>query len=411
MNKIMEEGNNNKSKKALFLVLTIIFLTDDTLLFGTNKNDLFVYGKYFIYIIILLLTVLFSAKNIVSKSNFNGIITILVLILILFLSTIINNDFKTGTLVYAITFFTGIAIVQNISFPVFTKLYSKIMYFLAFFSLIVYTINLISPDLISIFPTISNYGDVEYKFVLFSNTFNGFNEFRNTGIFREPGVYVIHLIFAVFFEVFFIKSSKLNYRKLLIFVLAILTTLSTTGILLLPVILIIYFIKNSNLKNAFFIFGISMFFVFILNYFPELNDKVFSKLTQDGAEYESSLARLSSFLTPLYIIKDNMIFGSGLSNFVTYYSYYSRSIFGIEFLAESAATNTILNLTAVYGIIYGLIITILLFRASKLIEKKYYIIVFILMLLLFSSQELKFSLFFNVLLGYGLYFNKQKDFS
>ena len=222
---------------------------------------------------------------------------------------------------------------------------------------------------------------------------------------------MIHLIFAVFFEVFFIKSSKLNYRKLLIFVLAILTTLSTTGILLLPVILIIYFIKNSNLKNAFFIFGISMFFVFILNYFPELNDKVFSKLTQDGAEYESSLARLSSFLTPLYIIKDNMIFGSGLSNFVTYYSYYSRSIFGIEFLAESAATNTILNLTAVYGIIYGLIIIILLFRASKLIEKKYYIIVFILMLLLFSSQELKFSLFFNVLLGYGLYFNKQKDFS
>jgi hypothetical protein len=124
----------------------------------------------------------------------------------------------------------------------------------------------------------------------------------------------------------------------------------------------------------------------------------------DSSDYVSTLARLSSFSVPFYIFLNNPVTGVGLSNFVTLYSIYSVELFGVFIDPESASTNTIINTFAIFGFFYGGLILLSFFKISKRLSKSTFskIIILVSILLMLSTQEMRYSLFVNVLFMYGL---------
>ncbi|OPC58308.1 O-antigen ligase domain-containing protein [Elizabethkingia miricola] len=390
----------------LLLILIVVVFSDDTLLFGSNSNPIMSGIKYAVYLLLILVRLFFIKKSINTRAFLRGTKIFFIIATIIFFSSLIHNDFRVGNLLLLFTIFTSIIYVQTINFQRFVSIYVKILYFLAVSSLIVYAINIFLPSIISLFPVVTNFADVEFRTLLVSNVFNGFNQFRNTGIYREPGVFAIYLLIALLFTLFI--TNKIDKKKIIVLSITLFTTLSTAGIFLLFLIFLMYFLTKRNMKNVLIMIfsGISIYTIFL--FFPSLYDMVFSKLNSDNKDYLSSITRLASFLTPLEIIKNYPIFGVGLTDFVLYYEKFSYKTVGISLKADASATNTFLNFTAVFGIFFGGLILYYYFQLSRYIVGKYAIFLVIIFFIMFSSQELKYSILFNTLMIYGAFYNKKK---
>ena len=106
---------------------------------------------------------------------------------------------------------------------------------------------------------------------------------------------------------------------------------------------------------------------------------------------------------PISIFIDHPL-GVGLSNFVVLYPSYSYNLYGIEFKPEGEATNTLINSLAIYGLFYGTIILFAIWKLSFQYQRSTtgLLFVFFIFIFLYSSQDLRYSLLFNVLIIYGL---------
>jgi len=230
--------------------------------------------------------------------------------------------------------------------------------------------------------------------------------FENIGIFREAGVYAIYLLFAVIIELYY--NKEINYKRLMVFIIALLSASSTAGYIILAFLLFIYIFKtnNINIKIGFTLL-IGIFLIFFLH---ALVLKVFAKLDPKIFEYRSTLSRISSFVIPLMIFIEHL-YGIGLSKFGATYIAYSHRYFGLAFSPSGESTNTILNVFAVFGLIYGCVLIYGLLKFSRIFNtsKLNIITVFIALILMTSSQELRFSLLFNTIVMYGFMNSHQDD--
>lgn len=385
------------------LILFLLFLTDDTLLFGTNINQIFFVSKYIFYIIFITICIIKNQTLIISALIFSKIKVFLLLIILVLFCSIYNDDFRFGNLLVILTLLMAICYTNVLNFTVFKQKFINVIYYFSVFSLIIYIINIFTPTVLNIFPIVYNYGEVGFRTMLVSNVFLSGNELRNTGIFREPGVFAIYLNLAIIFSLF----GDLSKRKVAVLIVALLTTASTAGILVLFLVLLLYFFINRNFKNFFILIFLSTALISILISFPQLSEFLFAKLSSSNKDYMSSLSRLSSLLTPIEIIKESPIIGVGLTKFVHYYELFSLQTVGFSMKADSTSTNTFLNTFAIFGSIYGVITLKLYYNLCKIIVKRKAIFLLIIIFILFSSQDLRYSLLFLVLLSYGIVGNFQ----
>ena len=365
------------------------------MLFGTNAIQAFLVFRYFLYFGILMYLFLKFGFRIDRK-----LLIPLLLILISFLATmILNLDFRAGYFIGFMVVFLAALISNRIKFSEFAFYFNKIVYVLSVVSLIVFTVSIIAPSVIHFFPTTLNYNGSEYNSILFWNVMKGNVPKENLGIFREGGVFVIYLLLAVIIELFY--NREINYKRLLVYIITLITVSSTAGYIILAFLLFVYIIKTNNagIKIGFSIL-IALFFIF---FFQTLISSVFAKFDTQSYEYRSTLSRLSSFVIPMMIFVDH-IYGVGLSNFGGLYTSYSLKYFGIAFNPAGESTNTILNTFAIFGIIYGALLIYALIKFSRMFgsTKLNMITVLIALLMMFSTQELRFSLLFNLIVMYGI---------
>lgn len=137
------------------------------------------------------------------------------------------------------------------------------------------------------------------------------NQSRNWGPFWEPGAFEAFLNINIFFILF---TSEMSNRKKLLAVLinaaAIVTTLSTTGLIALPFFLIAYLFKNQNGNEGFF----PKFLVFLM-----LMGALVYVLGDSGVFQNNVIQKLqntdtSRYLFPkygLYAGMKNPVFGLG----------------------------------------------------------------------------------------------------
>lgn len=393
-------GNNEISNKFIYLIVSIIFfVSNDSLsmrLFGENS--------YFIVQVIYFLLVvklLFVAVNTETKRNMYFLIA---MFYIIFLTMFLCQDFILGYGIQMISFLTGFMIVRRVPFGKFTSAFNKVLFYVALLSLILFTLFLVYPHLMSYLPKQLNANDLDYINIFFYIHY--LDMFRNTGVFREPGLYMIYLNMGLIFELFLTKKPNVKY--IIVFVFAILTTLSTAGYIVLALIIIPYVFKSKSVKAIFAVTALSTVVIaFMINNY-ELFEQTLTKFSSEGGASSKEVSRVSSIIIPLYMFADSPFLGVGLTEFVDLYTSTSKEIFHqIEF-TTAHSTNTILNAMVTYGLIYASIIMFGIYKFAKLISNYWYVVlfIFVILLMLLSNEDIRYSLLFSAMLFYGLCMKK-----
>lgn len=377
------------------ILILLIFVSNDTVLFGTSGNQTLSLIAQIIYLGISIYLIKQSKKHV--KLPFLFLISML---LLLTLTIFINQDFTLGYLIQINSLVTGYLISRNLNFEMFSIYYTKLMCYVALISIFLFSIFTIFPQFLFLLPVQYNIAEVPYINLFFYVHF--LDVFRNTSIFREPGVYMIYLNIAIILELFVKKHT--DKKAMLIFIIAMFTTLSAAGFVILGLIGLLFFLqeKKSNIKFRGILLLLIIGYVIINNF--TLFENTFSKFDSSSKEYSSSLARISSIEIPFAIFLDNPLFGTGLSNYVTLYEKYSLQLYGRVYKTGGHSTNTFFNSLASYGFLYFVILIFLIKKTSQLFSKSIFfnVIVFIIIATLFSNEDLRYSLLFSTLLFYGI---------
>ena len=276
--------NNYAEKKSKFisniLMYWLFFLSGNPIIYKENYEA--------VLLLSLVIYVYYSRLN--NKSQIQGSIVAVLssFFIICIFQTILNNDFQVYTMM---GFFVRVMIaffaVQSI--PKFIDTYVNVLYLITIISLIIHFFNLFF-DIKELLLPLFIYPD-KFQHILIHNFNVNYTEwgvldvsFRNSAFFWEPAAFAGYLLIGLMF----IKHIKENledrrvFKMYIVFLVGLLTTLSTTAYVLMPFAL--YYNFNSRLSKGFnraftlFIFILSFFILIIANsYSSFLSEKIFDE--------------------------------------------------------------------------------------------------------------------------------------
>lgn len=199
--------------------------------------------------------------------------------------------------------------------------------------------------------------------------------FRNSGPFWEPGLYAVFLNLALFVNLLKYKNifSKVN----VLFIISIISTLSTTGLIVFFLIVLYYvlLIAKTNPILKFGIIGFFVLFIPTISSLPFMKDKIVDQFAQSDVSY----SRFGAAVVHYNIVKDYPISGFPFSEKA--YAKYANSI----------SPNGVTEIFVRYGVIAGFLYYIFLYNACKSImfsigyPRKGFFLFFITLVLLFSQ--------------------------
>jgi len=189
----------------------------------------------------------------------------------------------------------------------FTKYYVDIIYVLSIIGFFIYIPQLVLPGFgrflaTSISPLLRNplySGDIWYAPDIILYVFNsGVGTFRNCGAFWEPGAYAGFLIIAMIFH--FLESRTISDKKSIVLLLALLSTMSTTGLLALGFFLVMFLGNRvAPLYKLILIPSILAAIVIAFTTLDFLGDKITSQLdvasTHHNTRFKSAVLDLQDF--------------------------------------------------------------------------------------------------------------------
>lgn len=216
----------------------------------------------------------------------------------------------------------------------FIDLFERVLFLLVALSLFFYFFVIVFPNTtFDYFTTIQNNigshlsEDVVYaKYVnIFVYTINDMYQdsllfqHRNSGFGVEPGYFSIFVVLGILFSLH--KNSYVFKPRLIIYLIALISTESTTGLLLLIVVLFIYFIqKKSNTKFVLWPFLVVVIILIINS--PIVLHKISALIsnTEDASHYQRmalkdrsvtvSMGRFTSFVYIFeHVLKENIVCG------------------------------------------------------------------------------------------------------
>jgi hypothetical protein len=228
--------------------------------------------------------------------------------------------------------------------------------------------------------------DIKSFFYIFNaaNATNhfGLNIFRNQGFFIEPGIFQF-LMNILIFKIIIVEKKPL-YKAIIPFIV-IITTFSTTGFIIVGILLTVKLKSILTLKNkigVFNLFAFSLFVVFFINLLiKELENKF------DGDAKASSIARNYDMLMGIEIIKNYPLLGIGYN--INYYKNAIKNksiqINGQYISEERGNSNGLITLFMYMGIPSSLILLYFLFKQSIFPKRNFF---FLLICLVLFSEPL-----------------------
>lgn len=338
----------NEHYRPIIAVLTflMVYISKDTLLFGTNESKWAELALYaFMPFTLGCLAVLFicSDKKL-SKSSCN-LFTFYCASIIL--AALLNLDFSVKYGWVMILVMIAVLYTNLVEFSEFSDLFVKIMCVLAIGSLLGAAVFFTSRDILKIFPVITNASGLNYYYLILTVEADWAQQvFRNYGIFREPGMYIIFLNMALLFELN--RGKKTSYWRTLLLCLTVITTLSTAGYIVTGFVACFGVFGSALVtekkKRVLLICTLVVVVIAALLNFNRIYALVFEKLLTSN---ESKSARFGSIWINFLLIFKNLfsfMFGRGFS--------------GTEngFLASAAEkgiaphnTSTVFKLMALFG--------------------------------------------------------------
>jgi len=198
----------------------------------------------------------------------------------------------------------------------FTKYYVDIIYVLSIIGFFIYIPQLILPGFgrflaTSISPLLRNplyAGDIWYAPDIILYVFNsGVGTFRNCGAFWEPGAYAGFLVIAMIFH--YLDSKTISDKKSIVLILALLSTMSTTGILALGFFLVLFLGNRvAPIYKLILIPSLLAAIVIAFTSLDFLGDKISSQLDVSSTHHNT---RFKSAVLDLRDFAENPVLGLG----------------------------------------------------------------------------------------------------
>jgi hypothetical protein len=393
----------NKNKHCAvykyILILLSIIVSSDSLIFGANMNQMVHYSRFLLYFAVsMAIIVLYRIKV-----KLNGILLSLIMICIIIISSLCNKDFSGGYFAIITIYMYSMIIVSFIKFNEFVGIYQDIIYYIALISLFYYFISIVLPQINSYMPIITNKSGNKFYSIIISNSPMYYGIFRNWSLFREPGVYQMYLNISLMF-MFFYKNNKIEFIRLMVIIMAIFSTFSTTGYIVMCMLVLLYiFHHKTNSKGKMLVFITISIFIFITTcYFLNINIMeafYYRNLVKLTSINKSE--RLMSIILNIYIGNENILFGAGINNTLRIFGEYAKYIYNFYTIDN---TNHLLIKYSNFGIIYFSISMFLYYGFIKMFNKSFIIstLLYIILIMMFMGEECTFSPFFNIIMFYGI---------
>lgn len=386
---------------ALVIVLTTFF-TADTVLWGTNINS--IYPK--IPQVCIGAMALFLAFYVFVRGRripVSHISVVVLAIICVIMTMIVTNDLRNGYFFRCATLVFTFLVVELVDIRTYARYFNQTIYILALISLVCFALEVLNPRIFAFAPRVYNSAELGFQNLFFYvQSDEGYSP-RNYGIYREPGVYQIYLILALLFELYFFE--KMNWKRVFVFSLAVLTTLSTTGILAYGLWVILVLVKPKSIAKRLkllIIFGAALLIILALiaasGMIANFLDDVFGKFRTKNASY---MARLASVTVNIRLWMCHPIFGIGITDMESKFIEESHILYGMRI---NSNTNTLLDSFATHGFIYGLLWLVALIKGSLNFgrNKSEKFLIGIILLAQCVGENLRFSPLGNLLMMYGL---------
>lgn len=259
-------------------------------------------------------------------------------------------------------------------FPI---IYLKTITFVAIISLVCYVLNLVGVELPPII-------DLEHRgssIFFYRQQADISSNLRNSGMFWEPGAFAGYIIFAFLLYLNNLDILWKCYGKyMLILMLALVTTFSTTGYLVIAMVAIVYFaqrIKNKILLALIYL-SIAPLLYFAYTQMTFLEEKIMTEYEYAVERDALSLnySRMGSALVDIHYISKHPWFGNGLhlstryADHLLYYDYEELQGFSNGFTGNMASL----------GVLFMLFFLVKFYRNSTLRWKWMAIIIFIVLM-------------------------------
>ena len=373
--------------------LMIFFSSSFSLSVYNGTTRILLYG---LLLVLIALNIFLYKKNLRVKSSI-----VFLLPLIASLSYLLNGEsikqFEILLFYYLISF----VFVIYLDFDKWCDAYLGVIQFIAILSIILYFIYIAFPSIIDALPTTANSAGRTTHTIFFCLTpFEG----RSIGIFWEPGAFQIYLMIAIIIEYFTYGLKR--YSRLAILLIANILTFSTTAFIATGVLIIVILtneiIEGQLRKGLGISIVVSLLIIIVVSYFTEkagidIYTKVFSKIDRyrsSPTSYGSAAVRFNSIIKAFDIFIQNPILGVGTTKLNNSF----LSVFG-----NSMTTCTFINWFAISGLFYGTLMSIGVFKFSKLFTKRRIVSVLLLLLIfvLISSEDMVLNPSFIILILYG----------
>ena len=298
-----------KTRALNNIIMFMLISSTGGLIFVFNRN------LSFLAFFLIILFSLFFLQNKIKKTNFHSSLLVILFVSSLFAINYIfaiNPQSLTKYLFFGITILTTVftsfyynnqdnkrVFINSLYFVLKLILFHALFNFIAYF-FIKNNLSLITSEYHESFTFnyLFHYPSRENSMI---NLF-GLDMYRNAGIFWEAGILQIYLNILFFLEVSIFKKNK---KLLALIILAILTTYSTTGILLL-MLQIVYFTRKELKSKPKILFLIILMIPLYSIFSSNLTEKVYG-------EGESSFQkRLFDLTQPVFITIKNPLTGVGL---------------------------------------------------------------------------------------------------
>lgn len=225
---------------------------------------------------------------------------------------------------------------------------------------------------------------------------NGIEIPRNGFIFTEPGAFAVYLNFSFIYEE--IKNKKVFTLKNIIVALALITTTSTLGYIILCIFISINLILKLNYMNKYEKIIYALILIFIVGMLSLGGYKIYyNKINSGGV---SAIVRRDDARIGLLLFKQNIIFGWGYSNWGMMTSMQDPIIRRGDIGGHTNGLVNILYCGGIYLAI-GYIYTIYKFITKIFNNNKRSILLLLYLLIQLYVFPIQFSYFMYVFMIYG----------
>jgi hypothetical protein len=310
----------------------------------------------------------------------------------------------TFLLTYFFKFFTVYTVIKALKFNLF-GIYERVTYYLAITGLILWGMQVVlgGDTLFDIFNRIPGLRDFSYvtgkgvSVIVYSVQPTSYSILdykipRNCGFAQEPGSFSVYLCMAIFVNLFITSSGKDSKKLFWVLVIALISTMSTTGYVIFMVITV-YFILSKNLNKVLLLLPIAIGALIYASTLPFMSNKIVELINETneldllivntiGREETATPQRFTSFMITYRDFKDNPVLGLGPDNEKSWINKVGARISPISGIG---------NLLAQFGLV-GFLFFIISTLSSSIFISKYFeyngkLLLFIIIILISISYS------------------------